>query len=252
MNRLAPAAEISPAPLLPSGVNELLDVRQLRRRRHPIRELCDPIATFVPIHYEPGYAYPLVIWLHSGRGSERELRQVMPLVSMRNYVGVAPRGCAPEGRRDKGYCWQQSHSDIEVAENRVAECIALAGRQFNIHTKRIFLAGCGSGGTMALRVAWNDPGKFAGVVAINGPLPTRLRPLGRVNELRRVPCLLVSSRDNSSYPANQVCSDLKLLHSAGCTVALRQYPGSDDLTSKMLTDMDQWLMDLVCDRTHKV
>ena len=99
---------------------------------------------------------------------------------------------------------------------------------------------------MALRVAWNDPGRFAGVIAINGPLPTRLQPLGRVNELRRVPCLLVSSRDNDTYPASQVCNDLKLLHSAGCTVALRQYPGSDDLTSKMLSDMDRWLMELVC------
>jgi phospholipase/carboxylesterase len=175
----------------------------------------------------------------------------MPLVSVRNYVGVAPRGSALAGR-DQGFCWQQTHHGIEAAENRVAECIDVARRQFSIHAQRVFLAGCGSGGTMALRVAWNDPGRFAGVIAINGPLPTRLQPLGRVNELRRVPCLLVSSRDSSTYPASQVCSDLKLLHSAGCTVALRQYPGADDLTSKMLSDMDHWLMDLVCGGGGKV
>jgi phospholipase/carboxylesterase len=160
-------------------------------------------------------------------------------------VGAAPRGSAPEGDR-RGFGWQQTHQGIEDAENRVAECIEVASRQFTVHSQRVFLAGCGSGGTMALRIAWNDPSRFAGVIAINGPLPTRLQPLGRVNELRRVPCLLVCSRDSRTYPSSQVCSDLKLLHSAGCTIALRQYPGSDDLTSKMLSDMDHWLMELVC------
>jgi phospholipase/carboxylesterase len=73
-----------------------------------------------------------------------------------------------------------------------------------------------------------------------------LSPLRRVNELRRVPCLLTTSRDSQFYPAAQVCRDLRLLHVAGCTVALRQYPGDDSLTSNMLSDLDRWLMELVC------
>jgi phospholipase/carboxylesterase len=73
-----------------------------------------------------------------------------------------------------------------------------------------------------------------------------MSPLRRVNELRRVPCLLSTCRDSVSYPAEHVCRDLRLLHSAGCTVALRQYPGGDDLTRSMLADADRWLMALVC------
>ena len=99
---------------------------------------------------------------------------------------------------------------------------------------------------MALRLAWNDPGRFAGVVSMNGPLPTTLRPLRQINELRRVPCLLTTTRDNRIYPPDRVCSDLRLLHSAGCTVALRQYPGADVVTHDMLSDIDRWLMALVC------
>jgi phospholipase/carboxylesterase len=95
-------------------------------------------------------------------------------------------------------------------------------------------------------VAWNNPSRFAGVVAINGPLPSQQSPLRRVNELRQLPCFLATSRDSRSYPATRVCDDLRLLHTAGCTVALRQYPGSDGLTSKMLSDLDRWLMELVC------
>ena len=99
---------------------------------------------------------------------------------------------------------------------------------------------------MALRVAWSDPSRFAGVVAINGALPTRFRPLSRVNELRQLPCFLVTSRDSRFYPTSRVCDDLRLLHAAGCTVALRQYPGSDHLTTNMLDDLNHWLMELVC------
>ena len=47
---------------------------------------------FAPLHYEPGYSYPLIVWLHGHGNDERQLVRIMPLVSMRNYVAVAPRG----------------------------------------------------------------------------------------------------------------------------------------------------------------
>jgi phospholipase/carboxylesterase len=205
-----------------------------------------PHATFTPIHYERNYAYPLLVWLHGHASNEHELRQVMPQVSMRNYVAVAPQGpwlsLRHRGRRG----WRQASDMIEDAEARIAESITAAKDRFNIHPKRIFLAGYGSGGTMAVRVAWSDPTRFAGVASLNGPLPSRQSPLRRVNELRELPCLLAMARDSQSYPQARVCEDLRLLHAAGCTVALRQYPGADGLAQWMLADLDRWIMELVC------
>ena len=245
MNRIALASEAIlpfPAPAQKGHLHE--SAAPLRRRFSRDFEL--PYSTFAPIHYEEGYAYPLVVWLHDSASSEQELRQVMPLVSMRNYVAIAPRGTCPDGKHRGRYDWKQTSDSIESAQSLIADCISLAEQRFNIHEKRIFLVGRGAGGTMAVRTAWNDPNRFAGVVSINGPLPTQLSPLRRVNELRRVPCLLTTSRDSESYPSDQVCQDLRLLHVAGCTVALRQYPGCDNLTSNMLSDLDRWLMELVC------
>jgi phospholipase/carboxylesterase len=170
MNRIALGAESTINPTSPAGFPGLLDATRFSFRR-PLRKTAEPFATFAPIHYEHGYAYPLLVWLHTHAGSERELRRVLPLVSMRNYVGVAPRGNSLEGPRRNVYGWRQTSDDIETAESRVAACIAAAENRFNIHARRIFLAGCGVGGTMALRIAWNNPGLFAGVVAINGPCP---------------------------------------------------------------------------------
>jgi phospholipase/carboxylesterase len=241
MNRIALATNTVPVPLLSIETKEFPRLATYARR--PVKRDCGPsFCTFTPIHYEAGYAYPLIVWLHSAGSSERELKQVMPLVSMRNYVAVAPAGSSAASGRP----WRQSPDDIEAAAISVDHSVSQAQQQFNIHPRRVFLAGCGRAGTMALRLAWTNPQRFAGVVSINGPLPVSFEPMRRVNELRRVPCLLATSRDHRRYPANRVSSDLRLLHSAGCTVALRQYPGAHDLTDNMLADMDRWLMELIC------
>jgi phospholipase/carboxylesterase len=245
MNRLALASDdaiSAPSPAKHSHAHDLTAATRCRIERG----IDLPYSTFAPIHYEERYAYPLLVWLHDSASSEQELRRVMPLVSMRNYVAIAPRGTCESERNRGRYCWRQTSDAIEAAQSRIADCIAVARRRFNIHDQRIFLVGRGSGGTMALRTAWHDPDQFAGVVAINGPLPARYSPLRRVNDLRRIPCLLTTSRDSQAYSTDHVCRDLRLLHVAGCTVALRQYPGDDSLTSNMLSDLDRWLMEQVC------
>jgi phospholipase/carboxylesterase len=250
MNRIAlPAQQVSP-PLpfaAPSLAADLYAVSPNRLRDTHLT----PHATFAPIHYEPGYAYPLVVWLHGGSDNEQQLHRVMPLVSMRNYVAVGPRGTSTErparsGRRRGAFYWQQTDDDVELAEARVSECVEIAERRFHIHAERIFLAGFGCGGTMAIRVAWNDPGRFAGVASMGGPLPTANCPLRHVNSMRRMPCFLATARRSCEFPEAAVCRDLRLLHSVGCAVDLRQYPCGDELNTTMLADLDRWIMGLIC------
>jgi len=228
-----------------SSISPSLTARTVERLRQHGHELT-PHATFAPMHYEPGYAYPLLIWLHGAMGDERQIRQVMPQISMRNHVAIAPRGtCAIRSERES-YSWRQSTDAVEQAGSRVLDCVEIACRRFNIHPRRIFLAGVGCGGTMALRTAWNHPGRFAGVASFGGPMPSRDRPLRNVNALRRLPCFVASGRTSRDYPEADVCRDLRLLHAAGCTVALRQYPCGDDLTTTMLADFNRWVMDFIC------
>jgi phospholipase/carboxylesterase len=240
MNRLVLDSETLSSAVHDSQQLAALDCREWKSAQ------AAPHATFAPIHYEANYAYPLLVWLHGHASNEHELRQIMPKVSMRNYVAVAPQGCWKDSRHRGRHGWRQASEMIEDAEARILESISAAQRRFNIHPRRIFLAGHDSGGTMAVRVAWNNPARFAGVVSVNGPLPTCQSPLRRVNELRQLPCLLAMSRDSRTYPSDQVCNDLRLLHAAGCTVAMRQYPGANALTTSILADVDRWMMELVC------
>jgi phospholipase/carboxylesterase len=245
MNRIESATEILSPPAEFQSDAPSLSARTLEHIRLRGAD-ATPHATFAPMHYEPGYAYPLVVWLHSARANERQVRQVIPKISMRNFVAIAPRGSTVKRDECGSYLWQQAPDAVALAEARVLDCIEIAARRFNIHTERVFLAGVGCGGTMALRTAWNHPGRFAGVASFGGPMPSDDRPMRNVNSLRRLPCFIASGRESEAYPEADVCRDLRLLHAAGCTVALRQYPCGDDLTTTMLSDLNRWIMGIIC------
>lgn len=206
-----------------------------------------PCAFFAPLHYEPNYAYPLLIWLHGPSDDESQLKRIMPLVSIRNYVGVSLRGPLRLEKQDgrPGYGWSQSRGDVAVAEQRLFETIELARRRYNLAEDRIFVAGFDSGGTMAFRLAMNHPTRFRGVLSLCGRFPSGRRPLWRLAEARRLPLLLACGRDSEQYAPSHVCEDLKLFHSAGMNISMRQYPCAHQITSLMLGDMDRWIMEQI-------
>lgn len=197
-----------------------------------------------PLHYEPNYAYPLVVWLHGDGGDECELMQVMPHISMRNYAAAGVRGtCVGTGRR--GFGWSQSDEGILAAEQRVLEAVAAAESKFHVHPDRIFLAGYQDGGTMAFRLALMQPGRYAGALSVGGGFPSGRMPLANLKSLREFPLFLAFSRDSEIYTTDDVCRELPLIYSAGLRLAIRQYPCGDELTTQMLHDMDVWMMEQV-------
>lgn len=204
--------------------------------------------TFTPVHYEDGYAYPLLVWLHDEGQSDSDLPTLMQHISLRNYVAAAPRGdlalAAACSTGASGWC--DSTDAVIDTEERVIAAIELAQNRFNVRPDRVFLAGVGAGGTAALRVGLANPDVFSGVASFDGPMPLGGRPLRSLYRSRRLPLLLSASRESRQYPQTQLCRDLRLLHTAGCHVNIRQYPGDDDLTTTMLSDLDSWMMEIVC------
>ena len=203
---------------------------------------------FVPLHYEKKYEYPLLIWLHGPGDNENQLKRVVPLISMRNYVAIGPRGTSIEENSqesERTYRWQQQEREIELADQQVFDCIERVRKKYSIADSRIFLAGYSYGGTMALRLGMNHPEKFAGVLSLGGAFPRSHMPLQNIERARHLPLVLSHGRDNPNYTVDDVCCDLRLLHSAGMSVTLFQYPAGDEITTKMLSDIDSWIMERV-------
>lgn len=203
-------------------------------------------AIFVPMHYERNYAYPLLIWLHGPRDDERQLQRIMPLVSLRNYVAIAPRSLHAGGAGAEQHgCWPQDEAGIVRAEQAVYDCVEQAQSRFHVDPRRIFLAGLQQGGTMALRIGLRAPRRFAGLLTIGGPFPRGNSPLLHLDAVRHLPLFIAHGRDAALYPVDTACDELRLFHAAGLNVTLRQYPCGDELTTRMLHDMDGWIMEQV-------
>ncbi len=202
---------------------------------------------FAPQHYEPGYAYPLLVWLHDSGEDEWQLLRVMPLVSLRNYVAVGPRGVLlrdPAGADQWG--WSQARPQVDLAEERVFAAIDAARRRYHVDDRRVFVAGAGSGGTMALRIAAAWPERFAGAASLGGPLPeAHCAPLSQWNRLRGLPIFLAVGRQSPAYSPARACEDLRLLRTAGLhSITLREYhPCEHPLIPHALRDLDRWIME---------
>jgi len=198
---------------------------------------------FTPMHYERKYAYPLLIWLHGPGDDERQLQRVMPLISVRNYAAVGPRGT--QRLESRGFTWGEADQSLVSAEQRVFDCIEAATNKFHIASHRIFLAGFEAGGTTAFQIGFRNPDRFAGVLSLGGPFPLNRTPLTRLDEARSLPLFIAQGRDSELYTIERTCEELRLFHVAGLSVTLRQYPCGDELNTQMLHDMDSWMMEIV-------
>ena len=200
------------------------------------------ICLFGPERYEPRYDYPLIVWLHSCNSNEQELGQLMPNLSMQNYVACAPRGTRATDPCGKQFQWGTSSASIAVAEESVFEAIAAATSQFSIARDKIFIAGFGGGASMAWRIGLRYPDCFAGVVNVCGQFPTHNQPLANLAAALHLPALWMYGEESVCCGVDHVCDMLPILHSARLSVDMRQYPCGDELLTNMLSDMNSWLM----------
>lgn len=197
--------------------------RSIRREPLP-RPLLPAIAgdarVFVPQGYEPGYDYPLLVWL-TDPAATFDLGRAMTRLSLRNFVAVQP------GRGDTS-CWR--------AIDRVVD-------RLSIHHRRMWLVGHRSGGTDAFRMACRHPEAFAGAVSLGGRFPLGEPVLGKLDTIRRMPLLLCSKASDVAAEPATLDRTLRLFHACGGTLAVRIYQKGNELSRTTLGDVNRWLMD---------
>ncbi|MCH2115167.1 MAG: hypothetical protein MK171_09705 [Pirellulales bacterium] len=243
MNRTLPVTDASQSDLLcPNDQHDWLGRRELSTIGAPDMSGVAH-CFFAPIHYESGYEYPLIVWMHGDGSHEEELWQLMPQLSVRNYVAVAPRGTQDRTGLGGGFGWGDSADELAEASERTRQCIELARQRYTIHPNRTFIAGYAEGGTMAQRIGMENPDLFAGAISLGGPVPRGGCPLRNINQARHLPLLLAVSPNANNYSSEEVLDDLKLLHYAGFSLSLRLYPEGDGLTTTMLSDVNDWVME---------
>ncbi len=196
----------------------------------------------IPEHYESGYSYPLIVWLHGPGHQHRQILRVMPGMNARNY------GAVSVGSDSQEECWEQESSCIERTAEKVQVAIDHAKLRLNIDSQQVFIAGMGTGGSMAFRLAFSFPHWFAGVASLNGAVPGNACPLGNWSRCKSVPVFWAHARKSNSFSEPDLCDQLRLLHIGGFSVTLRQYPCDDRLNKKVYSDLNNWVMDTISDQ----
>jgi phospholipase/carboxylesterase len=204
-----------------------------------------PLRTFLPTGYEPNYAYPLLVFLHGLGGSDEQVLRLAPRLSRRNYVCISLRGpqllgTRPDGRL--GYGWGLDGLHDSLVEDYVFGAIEQTRRNYHIHSERIYLAGFREGGMLAYRLGATFPGRFGGVISLNGAMPRHGGPLLRLPEVRQLRVLIGHGIANAVVPLSMALRDYRVLYAAGLSIRMYTYPTTHRLHPDMLRDLDRWLM----------
>jgi len=216
-------------------------------------EAAAPNSVYLPLPYEPKYAYPLIVWLQPTGCRLPPLHQVMSVLSERNYLGTisrlalsisdpvaaASRGLVPPNlSRPKGtipWNWLQE----------VRRDVLNARRKFHIHSERIYLAGIGPGATAAIQVLLSKPEWFAGAIAVDPTINVDQISLTQFRGLADKR-LFISSK--SQKP--ELTEVGELCHAAGMDVTRKVYRTSQSLHRRVLLDADSWIMSSICQLQH--
>ena len=207
---------------------------------------------FVPENYEAGYDYPLIVWLHSDASCELELDNVMAALSTRNYIAIAPRAnvkCRGNGLR---FRWGNSATDCAAAEDLVWDCVQAAADGLSVNTDKVFLAGFGSGGTMAQWIGLKYARQIAGVVSLSGCYPSAPRSLSNWKQARDLSVLFGQRQGSTLCSEDELMRAVRISHQSGLGYRFWQLRSEDDsvaeaneLDSTMLDAANRFMMGIV-------
>lgn len=209
-----------------------------------------PVRTFLPIGYEPNYPYPLLVFLHGRGGNEERILRLAPRVSRRNFVAISLRGPHPMQRPSRSrpsFAWTCRGASDDLVEDYVINAIEQTRRNYHIHSERIYLAGINEGASVAYRLGLTFPERLAGIVALNGDMPTprQNRPLFRLNDLKHLRVMIGHGTANARVPLSAARYCHQALYAAGLDVRMETYPTTHRLHPDMLRDVNRWIMDQI-------
>jgi phospholipase/carboxylesterase len=237
MNRLPPIASSS----FQSNSVQVAEATIPLLERTPLA-LSAPHRLFFPKHFESRYRYPLFIWLHSPDSSERELDEVMPALSTRNYIAIGLRGTEGSRIRQDCYRWGISDTSRRIAEELVMSTAQLAVEDLPIDPSRIFLGGFGAGGSMAQWVGLRNPNSFAGITSINGAVPDKPCLLTAWKHAKRLPVMYMYGETSTLCPIDQVAKTIHFTHRSALNYEYVQFNCGDCLDTAMTSMMNQFMM----------
>jgi predicted esterase len=170
----------------------------------------------VPAGYRPGRSWPVLIALHGYGSSAARFHLIWrEAAATSGFVLITPQG---EDRTEEGIGWSWGDS----AEDIVRRSLEAAMTSVRIDESRIFLTGFSQGGTLTYEIALRHPHLFRGIAPIGAG--RRIPPRERLQLLAGA--RIYVGHGELEPRLDEVRRMVARLDSIGCTVTLREYPGT--------------------------
>ena len=206
---------------------------------------------YLPVNYDPGKAYPLLIGLHGSGGSPQNFDSRWEKHSKAQYILAAPEGpyvLPPEQRRDiPGYSWFLLVKDRRIwamADPLIVQAMVatVAEIRANYKVGPVYILGFSQGVSLAYQAALRHPDIFTGVLAVAGLFPAEF--LTQADLDRAAPTLRVfiahGTRDAAVKPAASEKAR-SFLEKAGFQVTYRAFKGGHTLSDDLFRDILAWI-----------
>ena len=166
-----------------------------------------------------GAAYPLVIYLHGGIGTERIDKGDSAFLMLEPLADSLDLFLASPSANHDAPWWTPS------GLSRILQTLRYMTLRYPVDLDRIFLAGVSDGATGCYAAANTIPGPFAGFIAVSGfggMLPALGMPLLPANLMQR-PIYNVNAGGDHLYPVGQVKQFITALQEQGVAVTDKWY-----------------------------
>ena len=178
---------------------------------------------YVPEHYTPDRAWPLIVALHGGSGNGRDfLWTWVREAKGREYLLVAPSAATDT--------WSATE------DRGLMEILDWMGQRYHLATDRILLTGLSDGATFSLLYGLAHPQVYRALAPLCGVLHPANEVLGNLGRARGVPIYLVHGAQDFLFPVALARMARDTLQAAGAALEYRElaqlshtYPRSENL-----------------------
>ena len=232
-----------PLPLRPRQADRWARYDQAPARHRISRRLAvapEP-RCLTPLHYEPEYRYPLVIWADDS-DNPWALVRALGAISLRNHAGVAPAGRSVSNFTAD----PDRNSRIDVRSQRIDDAISLARRKLNLHPDRRFIVGRGRSLAALIQELTDEQLREITGIAWIAETESSCRPAG-IDWNRRVdlPLLLCLAESELANGTDAFAGHLRGLHAIGFDVTTITSSERPSFVSNALANVNRWIMSFV-------
>jgi len=168
-------------------------------------------SVYVPEHYDPSRAWPLVVALHGGSGNGRDfLWTWVRNAKARGYLVVAPTAV--------GSTWS------EEDDAGILQILDWLATRYNVAARRILLTGLSDGGTFTLVYGLAHPDRYRALAPLCGVFHPENAANGNLARARDVPIYLVHGARDFLFPVAYAHLTRDVLTEAGAALTYRELP----------------------------